>query len=101
MIEFKRLESGAPPDVEVTLDDVDAQLARVQDAFEAATDAGFLSAGAFDAATMGDDGRVVFVIPGDEVVDVADAFEDAGMLELQDQLQKWNQETIARAEAEE
>lgn len=101
MIEFKRLESGAPPDVEVTLDDVDAQLARVQDVFESAADAGFEAARNFDAAPLRENGLVVFVIPGDEVMDVADAFEDAGMPELRDQLEKWNEETIARAEVQE
>lgn len=98
MIEYKQVEGDAPQDIEVTLDDVNAQLAVVQDALP--VESGLVAALNYDAAIY-DGVSLTFVIPGDEAMDVADAFEEVGIDSLVAQLDKWNAQRIAAAEGSE
>lgn len=103
MITFKQLAGGTPPDIEVTTDDHNAELAAMTDAFEAyeaETGETLIAASRLDQASMEGD-ELMFVIPGEEASAVAECFENSDAWEslpLSEQLEKWNDEAVERAE---
>ncbi len=90
MIEFKQLESGTPPDIEVTTDDANAELVTIEDAIgEGDFEGEWVEH--FHAVHPGDDGKVVFTVPGDEAGEFGDYYQPLG-----EYLERANAEAMAR-----
>lgn len=110
MIEFEQIDGEAdgeaPKDVRVTTDDHNAELAAMTDGFadyeQAAGGEPFQASKNLAEALVGEDGKLTFVIPGEEVGEVADAIDDySGVVPLNDWMELQNEAAVAEAEAKE
>jgi hypothetical protein len=95
MIRFEQTGSDEPLDVRVLTDDADAELARMQDAFENADAEDMLAFQNLGAAARHDDGMWSFIIPGREAGEVGEVLWHLG---LADWLEQKNAEVIADME---
>jgi hypothetical protein len=98
MWEFTQVEGSGPPmDIEAKTDDSNAELAELRDLFnEGEFEPGdWKTVANFDAATAGEDGLTMFVIPGDEAGEISDYWDELGAF-----LHECNQKAMAAAEAE-
>lgn len=93
MISFRQLESGTPPDIEVTTDDADAEMAAMQDELHEWFPADSEMRRQFDAAQPNAEGKFVFVMPAAEAAELADSY-----MPLATFIEECNDKAIAAAE---
>ncbi len=99
MIEFKAVGDNPRKDIEVTTDDADAELIRMEDAFVEG-EAEHMGA-ALNLKDASHDGAALsFIIPGDEAADVADILEEAGIDGLWTYLNQLNKQNASASVAD-
>lgn len=99
MIEYKQVGDSTPKDVLVTTDDKNAELATLIENLEESESMGTQTYQNLTECSM-KDGKAVFLIPTDEVGDMADIFWGADNGKLEEMIDQWNQEVIEATDGE-
>lgn len=101
MIKYERLEQKTNKlnDVKLITDDQNGEMAEIEDAFRDYDSGDLVSFGNFEAATRNDStNQFEFVIPGNEVGEFSDFIWDVDNGKLENLIDEWNEETLAKAE---
>jgi hypothetical protein len=98
MIRYEQLDNK---DVKVITDDSQAELAQIQESLETLEGEEPLETYKnVEACRQGEDGFFEFVIPRDEVGEVADLLWDVDSGALEEQIDEWNQQALAEADSQ-
>lgn len=102
MIKYERVDSktNGKRDVKMITDDADAEMAALQDSFEQDGMQDSPTFQNFKAAQRNNEGVFEFLIPGDEVGTISDVVWDIDNGALENEIDKWNQETLDAASDE-
>lgn len=94
MLEFAQVGDEVPKDVQVTTDDAQAEMAAITELFDDNDLTELEAYKNLSDAERGEDGKFVFIVPGVEAGEIGDYWNT-----LADQLDTWNEEALAAAEA--